>query len=86
MLALVGAMAALGKALAGAEPVTWRILLGRTLAGSVLSMSAAAVLFQYPDLPPIVVVGLGAALGMAGEQCIEILLRRWVKKQEGNTP
>ncbi|KAB7715708.1 holin [Plesiomonas shigelloides] len=83
-LATIGAISALGKALASAEPVTWRILLGRTLAGSALSMSAAALLFQYPTMSPIALVGIGAALGVAGEQCLEIILRRWLANRSGD--
>ncbi|MGL4925621.1 MAG: holin [Plesiomonas shigelloides] len=84
-LALIGAVAAMGKALASAEEVTWRMLVGRTLIGSVLSMSAASVLLHIPDAAPLAVVGVGAALGVAGEQCIEIYLRRVIKKGGGGS-
>ncbi|HEI6775464.1 TPA: phage holin family protein [Yersinia enterocolitica] len=79
-LALVGAVAAMSKALVDSEPLTLRLFIGRTLAGSVLSMSAAALLVQFPELSPLAVAGVGAALGIAGYQCVEMCLRRFLQK------
>lgn len=79
-LFLIGAVAAMGRALIGAEPITLRLFFGRTLAGAALSMSAAALLIRFPDMSPLAVAGAGAALGVAGYQCVEIYLRYLAKK------
>ncbi|WFO09628.1 phage holin family protein [Edwardsiella ictaluri] len=51
-LALIGAGSAIGRVLLSEEPITWKLFIGRTLLGSGLSMSAAALLIQYPSLSP----------------------------------
>ncbi|WP_438334679.1 holin [Edwardsiella tarda] len=81
-LALIGAGSAIGRVLLSEEPITWKLFIGRTLLGCGLSISAAALLIQYPSLSPLAVAGVGAALGVAGYQCVEIYLRRWLRRRD----
>ncbi len=47
-------------------------------------MVAGAVLLQLPDASPLAIQGLGAGLGIAGYQAVEMYLRRRAAgKQEG---
>ncbi|ADM97093.1 Holin [Dickeya dadantii 3937] len=75
-LLVLGALIALGKLLASDEKITPRLFFGRMILGSATSMAAGAALVWVPGLPPMAVTGLGAALGVAGHQAVEIWLRR----------
>lgn len=76
-LAVIGAVIALGKLLSGNEPLTWRAAIGRTILGSATSLVAGVALLQIPDLHPLALLGLGSALGIAGAQAVEALVRRF---------
>ncbi|ELI8162185.1 phage holin family protein [Yersinia enterocolitica] len=75
-LGIIGASLALGKILASDEPITARLFVGRVILGSGTSMAAAAALVWVPGLSPLAINGLGAALGIAGYQAVEVWLRR----------
>ncbi|ELX2271371.1 TPA: holin [Yersinia enterocolitica] len=75
-LGVIGALLALGKILASDEPITARRFIGRIILGSGASMAAAAALVWVPGLPPLAINGLGAAIGIAGYQALELWLRR----------
>lgn len=78
-LALIGAAIAIGKVLSSSEPLTLRLFIGRIILGAGVSMIAGAALVQFPDLSPVAINGIGAALGIAGYQGVE----RWLR-QRGN--
>lgn len=75
-LAGMGGLIGLAKVLESAEPLTLRLIVGRVILGSAVSMCAGAALIRFPDLPPVAVNGLGAALGIVGYQAIELWLHR----------
>lgn len=75
-LLLLGALIAIGKVLSSDEPITPRLFIGRVIRGGGTAMVAAAALIWVPGLPVLGVVGLGAALGIAGHQAVELWLRR----------
>lgn len=77
MLAAVGAAISLGKLLSGNDPLTWRVAVGRTILGSATSLVAGVVLVQIPDISPLALLGIGSALGIAGAQAVEALVRRF---------
>ncbi len=79
-LGILGGLAAAGRVLASAEPVTLRLFVGRTLLGSALGVSAAALLVNFPELDPLAIAGAGAAMGVAGYQVTEIFLRHLRRK------
>lgn len=81
-LGILGGIAAAGKVLASAEPITLRLFVGRTLLGCSLGVSAAALLVRYPNLDPLAIAGAGAAMGVAGYQIIEIYLRHLRRKTD----
>ena len=74
-LGILGGIAAASRVLAGAEPITLQLFVGRTLLGSALGVSAAALLVRYPNLDPLAIAGAGTAMGVAGYQIVEIFLR-----------
>ncbi len=75
-LLLIGAVIALGKVLASNEKITPRLIAGRVILGSAISVAAGAALVQFPDMSPLAVNGVGAGLGILGYQFCEIWLRR----------
>ena len=77
VLASIGAVIALGKLLSGNEPLTWRTAIGRTILGSATSLVAGVALLQIPNLHPLALLGLGSALGIAGAQAVEVMIRRF---------
>lgn len=80
MLALAGAVIALGKLLVTDEPLRWRIVIGRTILGSATSTVAGLVFWQIPDIHPVALCAIGCALGILGSTYIEELLKRNSKK------
>lgn len=79
-LFLIGVIAVVGKVLSGGEKITLRLFIGRTLSGGLVSMVAGVALVQFPDLSPVAVNGLGAVLGIAGYQTLELLIQRRLNK------
>lgn len=77
MLAAVGAAIAMGKLLAGNDPLTWRVAVGRTILGSATSLVAGVVLLQIPNISPLALLGIGSALGIAGAQAVEAMVSRF---------
>lgn len=75
-LALLGAFIGLGKLLVSHEVLTPRLILGRTILGSAVSLIAGVALVRIPDLPPIAMLGIGSALGIAGSQVVEAYFKR----------
>lgn len=77
LLALIGigAVTALGKVLASDEKITGRLLAGRVIIGASLSLSATSLLLVFPSMPTMVLVGIGSAAGILGEQFVECWFR-----------
>ncbi|MFB1115627.1 phage holin family protein [Dickeya dadantii] len=84
-LFIIGVLIAVGKVLAGSEPITLRLFVGRVLLGGFVSMMAGAALVQFPTLSPLAINGIGAALGIAGYQTIELLIQRRAARQNGES-
>ncbi|TYL43499.1 phage holin family protein [Dickeya sp. ws52] len=79
-LFIIGTLIAAGKVLASSEPITLRLFVGRVMLGGFVSMMAGIALVQFPDLSPVAINGIGAALGIAGYQTIELLIQRRVRQ------
>ncbi|EMK2610473.1 phage holin family protein [Citrobacter freundii] len=75
-LLIMGALIAVAKVLASDDPITPRLFISRVILGSFVSVIAGAVLIQIPEASPLAIQGLGAALGIAGYQAVEMWLRR----------
>ncbi len=82
-LALIGALIALGKLLAGGEKLTLRLCAGRVIIGAALSMVAGAALAMIPDLSVTALIGLGSALGICGQSVLEAGVQRWITSSDG---
>ena len=77
LLVLTGGMIGLAKLLASNERLTWRLLVGRTILGSATTLIAGVWLLQIPHIPPLALLGVGSAFGIAGAQVAESMLKRW---------
>lgn len=75
-LLLMGAIIGVGKLLAGSEPITWRLVIGRTILGSATTVVAGVVLLSIPNIHPVALLAIGSALGIAGSQVIESYVKR----------
>ncbi|CUJ00082.1 holin [Achromobacter aegrifaciens] len=85
-LAGIGALIAVGRALTSTERLSWRVVVGRTILGSAVATVAALIYIPFPDAPMPVVVGAGAALGILGEQVLELAARRLISFKFGGDP
>ncbi|AIU72974.1 holin [Hafnia alvei FB1] len=80
-LFLTGAFIVVGKVLAGGEPITPRLFIGRMLLGGFVSMVSGVVLVQFPEINPVAIYGIAAMLGIAGYQVVEIFIQRRLSKE-----
>jgi len=78
-LIVIGAVIGLGKALLDEPKLTWRLLIGRILLGSAVSMMAGLALIHFPELEEISLIGIASALGILGHTVIESLLKRYLQ-------
>ena len=85
-LAGIGALIAVGRALTSTERLSWRVVVGRTILGSAVATVAALIYIPFPDAPMPVAVGAGAALGILGEQVLELAARRLISFKFGGDP
>ena len=76
LLAALGAVVGLGQLLAGAEPLTVRLVVGRALTSAGLGASSAALLILMPDLPLAAQLGIAATLASLGTSALERLFQR----------
>ncbi len=79
-LVIVGGLIGMGKLLVSDEKLTFRLLIGRTILGSATSLIAGLLLLQIPDIQPLVLLGVGSALGILGSSFIEQYLKKRVNK------
>ncbi|KAF1367134.1 holin [Yokenella regensburgei] len=75
-LAIMGAVIALGKMLNSDEPITARLVVGRVIVGSALSLLAGVALYVVPDIHPLALAGIGSGLGILGLNGVEAWLRK----------
>ncbi|OSN04784.1 holin [Lonsdalea iberica] len=80
-LFLIGLLIAVGKILISGKPISLGQFTGRLMLGGFVSMIAGVALIQFPTLSPIAINGVGAALGIAGYQTIELFLQRRARNQ-----
>ena len=64
------------KHMAGSEPITWRLVIGRMILGSATTTVAGIVLLTIPNIHPVALLAIGSALGIAGSQVIESYVKR----------
>lgn len=74
-LLALGALIGIGQLMVSKETITPRLAVGRAILGSATSTVAGLVMMQFPDLPLPALVGLGAGLGILGQQYLEAWLR-----------
>lgn len=79
-LIFIGAAIGLSRLLVSTEPLSWRLIIGRTILGSATSTIAGLALIQFPDLNPVALIAIGSALGILGSSFIEAYLKKNVGK------
>ena len=83
MIILIGGLNGMSRLLVSKEPLSARLVIGRTILGSATSLIAGVVLLQIPDISPLALVGLASALGILGSTFIEEYLKKNVDKWGG---
>ena len=82
-LIAIGGLIGMSRLLVSNEPLSWRIIIGRTILGSATSVVAGIVMIQFPDLSPVALVGIACALGILGSTFIEEYMKKNVNKLGG---
>lgn len=77
LLVVTGAGIGLAKLLASDEKLTWRLLVGRSILGSATTLVAGIILMQVEHIHPLALLGIGSAIGIAGAQAVESMLRKF---------
>ena len=77
---IIGGLIGIGKLLVSNEPLTFRLIIGRTILGSASSLIAGVILLQIPDISPLALIGIASALGILGSAFIEDILRKKASK------
>lgn len=83
MLIVIGGLIGMSKLLVSKEPLSVRLLIGRTILGSATSLIAGVVILQIPNVTPLALIGLASALGILGSTFIEEYLKNRVKNLGG---
>lgn len=83
MIVVIGGLIGMSKLLVTKEPLSARLVIGRTILGSATSLIAGIVLLQMPDISPLALVGLASAIGILGSTFIEEYLKKNVDKWDG---
>lgn len=83
MLIVIGGLIGMSKLLVSKEPLSVRLLIGRTILGSATSLIAGVILLQIPNVSPLALIGLASALGILGSTFIEEYLKNRVKNLGG---
>jgi len=82
-LIAIGGLIGMSRLLVSNEPLSWRLIIGRTILGSATSVVAGIVMIQFPDLSPVALVGIACALGILGSTFIEEYMKKNVNKLGG---
>ncbi|WP_313795309.1 holin [Serratia sp. (in: enterobacteria)] len=80
-LLLLGAVIGLGKVLVDDARLTLRLVLGRMVLGSAVSLIAGVILIRFPDIDELALVAVSAALGILGHTVIESMLKRYIESR-----
>lgn len=75
-LSATGVIIGLGQLLASKEELTARIIWGRAMSSLGLSLAAGTILIQFPEIPPLALIGAGATLSSLGTSFLERFLQR----------
>ena len=73
----------MSKLLVSSEPLSVRLIIGRTILGSATSVIAGAVLLQVPDINPLALLGIACAFVILGSTFIEEYLKKNINKWGG---
>ena len=73
---ILGALIGLGQILDSAEPLSWRIIVGRALVSAGLASMAPVVLIWLPQMPRMAEFAVAALLASMGTSGLQMLVRK----------
>lgn len=79
-LIVIGIVSGFAKLLLSDETLTARKIIGRALLGAVTSMIACSALVYFADPNQLALWGFGSALGIVGQQGLEMAFNYWATK------
>lgn len=79
-LIIIGGLIGMSRLLVSPDPLSWRMIIGRTILGSATSTIAGIVLIQFPDLNPVALISVACGLGILGSTFIEEYLKKNVNR------
>lgn len=77
-MTLTGLLIGFGKLLSSNEKLTTRIVLGRAITSSGLSLGAGIALLKIPDMPIIALIGISALVSSLGTSVLEKLCQHYL--------
>lgn len=84
-LAAIGGIIGLAKLFVSDEEITLKLLLGRVILGSAISLTAGVALIHFSKLDELALIGIACTLGISGQTGIEWLFKRSKKGAENET-
>ena len=73
---VLGALIGLGQILDSAEPLSWRVVVGRALVSAGLASTAPALLTWFPQMPRMAEFAFAAVLASLGTSALQSIVRR----------
>lgn len=77
-MTLTGLIIGLGQLLGSDEKLTPRIVFGRALSSSGLSLIAGVSLLQIPEMPLVPLIGISALIASLGTSALERLIQSYL--------
>lgn len=77
-MTFTGLIIGLGQLLGSDEELTPRLILGRALSSSGLSLVAGVSLLQIPDMPLIPLIGISALIASLGTSALEKIIQNYL--------
>lgn len=81
LFSAIGISIGLGQLLSSSEKLTFRLVVGRSLSTSGLSMAAGLALVLVPDLPLVAQLGAAAALASLGTSGLERMFQTFMNRK-----
>ena len=80
-LAVTGLFITIGKILLQSDiKLDWKIITGKCILGTALSISAAAILTLFPTIPDLALVGISSAISLLGLVWFEEVAKKYAEK------
>ena len=84
LLAGIGLVVGLGRALDTEHPLSARMIAGRAIVSAGLGAAAGLILLHAPTIPPLALYGAAAAISSVGVSLLERLVTHYLPKSKSD--